>query len=159
MTTESIRTYSYRIAQASKTELVVIMYDMAEEYISNAILALQDDNIENFHSSLKYARRVVHELSSSLDMQYKVAQELFQLYLCIDRLMSSAGVSRSIETLNRITGMLGKLRDSFYEISRTDKSGPVMQNTQQVYSGLTYSNVGQSNEVSQDPVKNRGYIV
>ena len=67
--------------------------------------------------------------------------------------------NKNDEGLDKVIYMLKSLRKSFYEISKQDDSGPVLKNTQQVYAGLTYSSVGGSNEISTDPLSNRGYMV
>ena len=42
MKKESIKAYSYRVSQASKTELIVIMYDMAIEYLNDCFIYEED---------------------------------------------------------------------------------------------------------------------
>jgi len=166
MKSESIKAYSYRISQASPVELVVIMYDMAIEYLKDALAALGENaggysvaEQENFRRNLKYAKRVIDQLAADLDMQYDISEELLKLYRIMDRYIVKASVEKNIQLTETVIGMLSKLRKSFYEISTEDTSEPVMKNTQQVYAGLTYSNEGSSNEYSQDSVNNRGYMV
>lgn len=158
MTKDSIKTYSYRISQASKTELVVIMYDMAMEYVKEAIAVYQTD-IEEYNSNLKQAKRVIDELTRSLNMQYEISEQLLKVYVCIMRFLVKAGAGRDVTVLDTVLRMLKMLRKSFYEVSTQDDSGPVMRNAQQIYAGLTYSNMGMSTEISSDPVNNRGYKV
>ena len=64
-----------------------------------------------------------------------------------------AGYMKLLESCER---MLTMLRKSFYEVSKMDDSTPLMQNTQQVYAGLTYSNGGGASEML-DAGANRGY--
>ena len=61
--------------------------------------------------------------------------------------------------LTELQGFLKKLRASFYEVSKQDDSEPLMKNTQAVYSGLTYSKGGISNETQTDNIENRGFRV
>ena len=61
--------------------------------------------------------------------------------------------------LDTVLSMLLKLRKSFYEVSRQDTTGPVMRNAEQVYAGLTYSNMGTSTEIAENASGNRGYTV
>lgn len=82
MNKEAIKTFSYRISQASKTELVVIMYDMAQEYLKDAIQALNDDDKIGFCNNIRQVKRVIDELSSGLDMQYEICQMSFLYYIC-----------------------------------------------------------------------------
>lgn len=158
MKDESVKAYSYRISQASPTQLIVIMYDMAAEYLTDA-LNTADDELTEYRYNIKLARRVIDRLSYSLDMKYDVAKELHTLYGIMTRYLIRTSVTRDDKLVGTVISMLGKLRKSFYEISINDTTGPVMKNTQQVYAGLTYSNAGGSNEYSDDPVANRGYIV
>jgi flagellar protein FliS len=159
MNKEAIKTFSYRISQASKTELVVIMYDMAQEYLKDAIQALNDDDKIGFCNNIRQVKRVIDELSSGLDMQYEIANELFVLYMQADKILIRCLARMDNEGLDKVGNMLNKLRESFYKLSKDDDSGPVLKNVQQVYAGLTYSSAGGSNEIYNDPVNNRGYSV
>lgn len=159
MNKEAIKTFSYRISQASKTELVVIMYDMAQEYLKDAIQALNDDDKIGFCNNIRQVKRVIDELSSGLDMQYEIANELFVLYMQADKIFIRCLARIDNEGLDKVENMLNKLRESFYKLSKDDDSGPVLKNVQQVYAGLTYSSAGGSNEIYNDPVNNRGYSV
>lgn len=159
MNKEAIKTFSYRISQASKTELVVIMYDMAQEYLKDAIQALNDDDRIGFCNNIRQVKRVIDELSSGLDMQYEIANELFVLYMQADKILIRCLARMDNEGLDKVVNMLNKLRESFYKLSKDDNSGPVLKNAQQVYAGLTYSSAGGSNEIYNDPVNNRGYSV
>ena len=159
MNKEAIKTFSYRISQASKTELVVIMYDMAQEYLKDAIQALNDDDKIGFCNNIRQVKRVIDELSLGLDMQYEIANELFVLYMQADKILIRCLARMDNEGLDKVGNMLNKLRESFYKLSKDDDSGPVLKNVQQVYAGLTYSSAGVSNEIYSDPVNNRGYSV
>lgn len=159
MKKESIKTYSYRISQASRTELVVIMYDVAAEYLQDALDAYEGKDIAGFRQNIKLAKRVIDALTSGLDMQYGISGELFAVYQHMSRFLLRAGAVEDAGLIRAVIKMLACLRASFFEISKQDLSGAVMKNTQQVYAGLTYSNAGSSNEFSNDPVQNRGFIV
>lgn len=158
MKKDSIKTYSYRISQASKTELIVILYDIAIESVKEAAAAY-DEDIEQYHAGLKRAKRIVDELERSLDMQYEISEQLFRVYICMMRFLVRADAGKDVSVLDTVLHMLEKLRKSFQEVSMHDGSGPVMRNAQQVYAGLTYSNMGTSTEISNDTAGSRGYTV
>lgn len=147
MDKETIKTYSLRISQASRTELIVIMYDMATDYLKDAKMELKKSDIENFNNNIKKVKRIIDSLSSSLDMKYEISAQLFKEYLVISRMLQKASCGKDEELIDRIIKMLAKLRNAFYEVSKKDTLGPVMKNTQQVYAGLTYSNTGNTNEI------------
>ena len=76
-------------------------------------------------------------------------------------LLTAISINRNVrlQQENQLLSMLSKLRKSFYEVSRQDTTGPVMRNAEQVYAGLTYSNMGTSTEIAENTSGNRGYIV
>ena len=162
MKKDDIQTFSYRISQANRTELVVITLDMAIQYIKDA---KEDQDINSYRQNLRNAKRVIDTLVSSLDMSYDISSQLFDVYMVVERYIISAGSRRSepegstagyMRLLESCERMLTMLRKSFYEVSKTDDSAPLMQNTQQVYAGLTYSNGGGASEML-DAGANRGY--
>lgn len=157
MTKEEKNAFSYRIMQASPTQLVVILYEMAECYVKQAISNAEAGNIDEFRADLKNAGRVINELNHALDLKYEISLQFMQIYVFINRAMIRASVSKETAELTRCMGMLGKLKAAFAQISGEDKRGPVMENTQQVYAGLTYSK-GSLNE-SFGLESNRGFRV
>jgi len=157
MTKEEINGYSYRVTQASRTGLVVIMYDVALNYLSDAMDYYNDFKIENFRDELKKAQRVINQLSSVLDMNYEISLELMRLYRYINNVLVRSSIRKEVEELRVVISMLQKLRGTFEKVSEQDKSGPMMMNTQQVYAGLTYSNGG-LNEYHDQTTK-RGFTV
>lgn len=157
MTKELIKTFQYRITQATASQLVVILYDLADRYLEDAC---ESDEEVQIRDNIYMSGKVIDQLISGLDMQYEVSANLFVIYNHIKRTLISASVSLDKAELKRIRGLLKKLRTSFYEVSKQDTSEPLMKNTQTVYSGLTYSKGGISNETQTDNnIQNRGFRV
>ena len=156
MDREAIKTYSYRISQATRSELVVIVYDIIRDYLKDA--ESTSDNAV-FKEKLHMAMRGIDQLITGLDMQYELSGNLYVLYNYMKRTLIGAQVSYDKNVVNSIYDMLGQLRQSFYEVSRQDNSAPLMKNTGKVYSGLTYSKYGAGNETASDTLINRGYMV
>ncbi len=155
MNNDMIRTYSYRISQATRSQLVVITYDIIADYLNEA---LNDDASSGYKEKLHMAMRGIDQLITGLDMEYEISVQLYQLYNYMKRTLISAQVSGERDSVSRVITMLGKLRTSFLEVSQLDDSKPLMKNTEKVYSGLTYSRYG-AIETAQDTLKSRGYKV
>lgn len=162
MNKEDIQTFSYRISQANRTELIVIMYDMASAYIKQALDTYDNDfGQSDYSNSIVSAKRVVDRLMASLDMRYEISGELYRIYSIVQRYLIKAMAEPSEGSRRLLLSsdkMLKRLRQSFYEVSLKDSSEPLMKNSQQIYAGFTYSNAGSSNEFSQD-FNNRGFKV
>ena len=156
MDREAIKTYSYRISQATRSELVVIVYDIIRDYLKDAV-STSDNAV--FKEKLHMAMRGIDQLITGLDMQYELSGNLYVLYNYMKRTLIGAQVSYDKNVVKSIYDMLGQLRQSFYEVSRQVNSAPLMKNTEKVYSGLTYSKYGAGNETASDTLINRGYMV
>ena len=158
MNKETIQSFAARITQASKSELVVILYEMTLVRIEEAERAYQENDLSNFDKELKSAQKYVSELMAALDYRYVISYDLLSLYMHTNKHIITAIVKRNPLTLSYAKAILQKLLVGFEEVSKTDKSGPMMRNTQQLYAGLTYGK-GTLNETYIDPSnKSRGFI-
>ncbi len=158
MKKEAIRDFTVRVTQASQSELTVILYEMILAEIKDAKEAYEAGDLEAFDKELKRAQKFVTELQSSLDFQYQISYDLMSLYLFVNKRIITAIIRREPSTLDSAESIMKKLLVGFEGVSRADKRGPVMRNTQQLYAGLTYGR-GYLNETYIDPSdKNRGFI-
>lgn len=158
MNKETIQSFTARITQASKSELVVILYEMSLVRIEEAEKAYQENDLSNFDKELKSAQKYVSELMAALDYRYKISYDLLSLYLYTSKHIIKAIVKQNPLTLQYAKTILTKLLSGFEEVSKADTSGPMMRNTQQLYAGLTYGK-GALNETFIDPSnKSRGFI-
>ena len=114
MDREAIKTYSYRISQATRSELVVIVYDIIRDYLKDAV-STSDNAV--FKEKLHMAMRGIDQLITGLDMQYELSGNLYVLYNYMKRTLIGAQVSYDKNVVNSIYDMLGQLRQSFYEVS------------------------------------------
>ncbi|MDD6797308.1 MAG: flagellar protein FliS [Clostridia bacterium] len=159
MTKEEINSFSYRISQASRTDLVVIMLDMAKQYVKDAESAYDGGNDDEFCSYTKQAKRVVDALSTSLDMRYPISAELFNIYAYAAKTLNKAMLKKDKKDFDVLCRVFDKLCAAFKEVAKEDTSGALMANAQKVYAGLTYSN-GRLDEIAYDlSGKNRGFTV
>ena len=156
MTREQLKDYGMKVTQANGTELVKLTLELAAIYIGEAEKSVSDEN--EFRNNIKKARAFIGHLITSLNMKYAISKELFNIYLYINNELRKAGIRKDITLLPRIKGITETLSEAFAEICNEDKGGPVMQNTQQVYVGLTYSK-GSLNESMYVENNSRGYTV
>lgn len=157
MTQEQIQTYTLRVSQASPCELVVIMYDIILDDIKNAKEAKAAGDEKQYQADLVHAGKFVNELMDALDFSEPISFRLMSLYIYVNKMLIKARVSRKWDSLNDVEMVIEKLRVGFEGIKDQDTTGPVMQNVQQVYAGLTYGK-GKLNETylnAQD--YNRGF--
>lgn len=138
MTRERKQEFTLRISQANPTELVVILYEMLLCYIGDGAEALEKKDDGELHEALRKAKGCLNELMNSLNLKYEPAPALLSLCgFCIGRLTASE-LRKSPEPLWEAERVIRPLRDAFGQIAGQNGAGPVMNNSQTVYAGLTY---------------------
>lgn len=158
MKKEDVQGFTARVTQASKSELIVILYEMILTEIKEAKEAYENENLTTFDKELKKAQKYITELTAVLDYRYPIAYDLLSLYLYVNKRIITAIIRRNPVSLDSAESVLQKLLVGFEGVSKQDKTGPMMRNTQQLYAGLTYGK-GKLNETYVDPNnRNRGFI-
>lgn len=158
MTKELKQEYTLRITQANKTQLITILYEMVLLYLDEAKEALQTENKADYKNAVRKIRGCMNELTASLHFEYELAQNLLQLYLYINRELVQASIHYETENLNHIEMIIKELHKAYKELEKQDTSGPVMDNTQTVYAGLTYGRNTLTENIA-DVSANRGFFV
>lgn len=149
--------FARRIAQANKTELVVITYDIILTEIDEAEAYLKAGQTEEFRHAMKQAQRFLGELMSALDFRYSLSVRLLSLYEYVQRILVKCDIRAEIGELDSAAGVIGGLREGFLQIADKDTSGAVMANSQSVFAGLTYGR-GTLNEYNPSDGANRGFL-
>ena len=156
MTKELKQQYTLKITQANKTKLVVILYEMMLIYLDEAQQAHAKEDREGFREGIRKSRGCLKELMSSLHFEYEPAMNLLQLYLYANRELARADIRNSTQELDHVKMVMTKLHAAYEKISEQDTSGPVMENTQTVYAGLTYGKKALTENLS-DQGSSRGF--
>ncbi len=137
MTDEQKQDFTIKISQANSTELIVILYEMLLIYVEDAAREITNENA-TFHESIRKARGCVNELMASTHTEYEIGKQLMQLYIfCIKRL-ANADVRKNKDALSDIKRIITPLKEAYEQVAMFNTNGPVMNNTQELYAGLTY---------------------
>ena len=158
MTKSQKQQFTLRITQANKTEMIVILYEMILAYIEEAKEAARVDEKAEFKDAIRKIRGCINELMTSLHLEYDLAMNLLQLYLYMNRELVKADLKNDITFIEHIESIVLKLHQSYKELAGQDKSGPVMENVQTVYAGLTYGR-GRLTENLTYQSPNRGFVI
>lgn len=159
MTKEQIREYTARVAQANRSELVVILYELILDSVEEAVRLFDGQQKEQAAAEIKKAQAYLQELLGSLDRQYELSGNLYSLYRYVNEQFVTTLIRQKPVNLDSVCRVIRGLMESFQEVAKQDTSGPVMEHTQQIYAGLTYGR-GTLNEVSvSNHEVSRGYQV
>lgn len=158
MTSETKQQFTFRISQANSTEMIVILYEMTLQYLADAEESAGKDDYAGYQGAVRRARGCVSELLQSLHLEYEPAAALRQLYLFCLRRLAQAEVRIHPELLREVAGVVTPLCDAYRQIAAQNTAGPVMQNAQVVYAGLTYGK-NTLTENMADQSMNRGMLI
>ena len=158
MTDELKKEFTLKITQANATELIVILYDMILVYIKEAGEFWETDNKEEYLRSLQKIRNCIGELMDSLNLDYEMARNMYSLYVFFFKEIVKAEMKENgISYIEAIKPMIESLRNAYNKVASENKNGPLMQNTQTVYAGLTY---GRNDvNVNLEQLSNRGFRI
>lgn len=158
MTAETVKNYTLRISQANRTEIIVIVYELADVYLGEALNNKQENDLEGYVESCHQARKCVNHLMNALDLEYEISNPLMSLYTYLNKEISMAAARYDEKRLIKVREQLKSLSGAFIEVAKTDASSPIMENSQTVYAGLTYGK-DSLNESLYDEGARRGYTV
>lgn len=158
MTKENKLMFTRRITQANRTQLVVILYEIFLVYLEDAGKAHEAEDQQEFVRNLELARDCIGEMRASLNFEYALSKNLFAIYCFADRELANHIFGNKTENLDALNRIFTKLHDAFATVSEQDKTGPLMDNIQDVYAGFTYG----KEDVNESLVNydtERGYTV
>lgn len=158
MTREDKQQFTRRIAQANPTELSVILYEMLLCYLREAREALGQEQETELHEAARKVRGCLNELLNSLHREYSPAPELSRLYLFCIRRLAIGEYRRRPEAFDEIERVIKPLHDAYQSIAGKNSAGPVMNNSQAVYAGLTYGRQALTENMA-DQGANRGMLI
>lgn len=147
MKSDQLKSYTNRITNASRSELVVIIYELIINDLNDSLVSLSNGEREYFDKYLRHSKKLVNELMGTLDYSYKISFELMQLYMSVDKFINDGLFQRNVEKVQGAIDVMELLKIGFEGIVKEDKSGPIMVNTEHIYAGLTYGK-GVLNEIS-----------
>ena len=159
MTKENASSYIMQISQANASGLLCIAYSLWQTFVREAIEAHAAGDGAAYKQLLKKTQKVNQEIIIMMNHDNPYARDVMAIHFFANRRLTESIVKGEPVELDRLLAMMAKLQASFEELSKKDQDGPLMQNTQQVYAGLTYGK-GTLNE-SADPLgqAGRGFLV
>jgi flagellar protein FliS len=104
---------------ATPAQRVVMLYDSARRFLSQAAEAMRAREVERAHNKLRRAELIVAHLDVVLDHQQgaELAEQLHALYnFCLTHL-NRARMSLEADQIEEVSEILGELRESWVEIA------------------------------------------
>ena len=156
MNKDKISAFTLKIASSNGLGLISILYDIYEEYETDALDNFEAGQVDEAIAALKKCATVVSHLQKDLNFNYKVSGNLYALYDYVQRNVSKSIYKADSEGLIEAKKVMDELGDAFEQIAKEDTSAPLMQNTQSVVAGMTYGK-GSLNESILGNESSRGF--
>lgn len=132
MTEAKKQEFTNRIGKANKTEMVVVVYDIALEYMNDII------EYSDYSKAVDMARKSVQDLINALNFEISLSYNLLSIYSYVNRLLLSAKLKYDCSLVMEAKRLLESLRESFAQIAEMDKSQAMSQTSEHVVAGMTY---------------------
>ena len=156
MNKDKISAFTLKIASSNGLGLISILYDIYEEYETDALDNFEAGQVDEAIAALKKCATVVSHLQKDLNFEYKVSGNLYALYDYVQRNVSKSIYKANSEGLIEAKKVMDELGDAFEQIAKEDTSAPLMRNTQSVVAGMTYGK-GSLNESILGNQSSRGF--
>jgi len=108
---------------ASKEELTLMLYDGALKFCNQAIVALENKDIERANELIIKVENIIREFQLTLDRNYDVSQYLDTMYVYIYDRLIDANIKKDISVLEEVRSYLRELRDTWKEAMKLARSG------------------------------------
>lgn len=138
MTKETIQEFTNRISQANKTEMIVIVFDIALCHIDEAIQSYKSPSNDSFNTSIKYAQKCINDLIEALNFDYEISNQLLQSYTYVSKQLLFAKLNNSTSYLDNAKSILSSMKDAFVKLAEQDESPAMSETTEHVVVGMTY---------------------
>lgn len=106
------------VMTASQGQLIVMLYDGARRFLTQASAAMAERQIAMAHKKLTGAENIIRHLRGSLDMEQGViSQRLEALYAFWEEHLRQGRIQQNPKKLDEVNEMLGRLRESWATIA------------------------------------------
>lgn len=112
-----------QIQTASKSKLLIMLYDGAIRFVQAGIEGMEHRNYELVNRNLLKAQAIIHELVSALNFDYPIASDLAAIYEYMLHCLIEANVKKVVEPADEVLDHLKELREAWVEASKSLGTG------------------------------------
>ncbi len=118
MNLQAVQAYKQtQVSTASQGELILMLFDGAVRFSTQAAKCITESDIAGAHSKLLKAQDIMAALTSALNMDVgEISQNLYQLYTYVDSLLVKANISKDVEPITEAISLLQELKSMWQEV-------------------------------------------
>lgn len=118
---DQYRTLSVQTAGPGK--LLMMLYDGLVLFLKQAGKAIASGQPQEAHNFLIKAQDIVTELSCTLNMDYEISKNLFQLYAYLKRRLVEANLKKDEQIVEEALSLATELRDTWAQVVEPEQTG------------------------------------
>ena len=115
-----------KITTASPAELTLMLYEGAIKFCNIAIVAIENQDYAKANTNIQKAERIIGEFQATLDFKYPVAKDFDNVYKYLMERLIKANIRKDTEILEEVLKHLRTMRDTWKEVMKMTKNGPVV---------------------------------
>ena len=117
------------VSTMDQRKLIVMLYDGAIRFLSNAITRMEEKNTYEAHRNMVKAKSIIAELMGSLNLERggDIASNLQRLYIFMFNELIEANLKRDTQRINQVIELLKQLREGWEAIKGQGEQGPKEQ--------------------------------
>lgn len=134
-----------QVMGASQSELLIMTYQLLINSIESMMDNIDIKDIDNFYVEHRKSIQILNELKYTLNMNYSISIDLFNLYGYITQLLNESALKLEREKLEESLKLLRILLEGWDRIK--DYKEPLVNNHSKIISGMTYGKNGLNDSV------------
>lgn len=107
---------------ASKEELTLMLYEGALKFTNQAIIAIDNHDMEKANDLIQRVQNIVRELQVTLDRKYDISKSLEALYDYMYRRLVTANIKKDKAILEEMRDYLREFRDMWKQAMQLAKN-------------------------------------
>ena len=124
-----------QVMTASPEQLTLMLYNGAIRFVGEAIMAIDEGELEKSHNANMRAQNIVREFMCTLKMDMEISQGFYALYDYLEFRLTQGNLKKDKSMLEEARGMLIDMRDTWAEAMKRAKAeqGPAPMQTAASY--------------------------
>lgn len=102
----------------TKGELLILLFDGAIKNLNQSKILMENKDFNNANVSLEKTRKIFNHLIATLDDNYKLSQELADMYMFFNSEIIRASSTKSPEYIEEILPIIKDLRNTWVEADK-----------------------------------------
>ena len=113
--------YLDQLQTASPADLTLMLYEGCVKFLNQAIVAIEKKDYMRSNQVILKVEDIIRELQMTLDFNYELSQEFYDLYDYMHRRLVEGNMGRNTEIIEEVLGMFRQFRDTWKEAMKLAK--------------------------------------